>query len=83
MNVPLELIHRTRPWLDAEDLALTFVEEEVGRFDWANNLAKLKSEGTLERKVKAWLAATQVAVDPSEILYHLDKLTSDRTGRWL
>jgi len=74
---------RTRSAEDVEDLALSFMENEVGRFDWANNWAKLKSDGTARQKIQDWLDALQIEHDPGEIASYLDQLTAERAGRWL
>lgn len=83
MNVAPELIRRTRRGWDSEDLALEFIENEVGRFDWSGNWAKIKESGTARQKIQDWLVALQVEHDPDEIVSYLDKLTAERTGRWL
>lgn len=83
MNVPLELIKRTKSHPDTEDLALTFMEEEVGRFDWRNNWPKIKEQGLARQKVQAWLEALRVEHDPDEIVAFLDSMVTGRSGRWL
>lgn len=83
MNVPLELIKRTKSHPDTEDLALTFMEEEVGRFDWRNNWPKIKEQGLARQKVEAWLEALHVEHDPDEIVAFLDSMVTGRSGRWL
>jgi len=74
---------RTKSPPDTEDLALSFMEEEVGRFDWANNWAKLKESGGARQRVQNWLSALQIEHDPDEIVSFLDGLTAARSGRWL
>lgn len=74
---------RTKRPVDTEDLALSFMEEEVGRFDWANNWAKIKGSGAARQKIQDWLDALQIEHDPDEIASYLDRLTSERAGRWL
>lgn len=83
MNVPLELIKRTKSAADTEDLALTFMEEEVGRFDWKNNWPKIKAAGTARQKVQDWLTALNVEHSPDEIVSFLDGMVDNRAGRWL
>lgn len=83
MNVTPELMFRTKSSVDTEDLALSFMEEEVGRFDWSRNWAKIKESGTARQKIQDWLTALQVEHDPDEIVSYLDRLTAERTGRWL
>jgi len=74
---------RTKSSVDTEDLALSFMEEEVGRFDWANNWAKIKESGTARQKIQDWLDALHIEHSPDDISSYLDKLTSERPGRWL
>lgn len=83
MNVPTELILRTKSPPDTEDLALTFMEEEVGRFDWRNNWPKIKERGEARQKVQDWLSAIHVEHNPDEIVSYLDQLYDGRSGRWL
>jgi hypothetical protein len=84
VNVPSELIIRTKtPGHDTEDLAFSFVEEEVGRFDWRNNWPKIKESGTARQKIQDWLNALQVEHDPDEIILYLDRMLAERAGRWV
>jgi len=83
VNVTPDLIFRTKSPPDTEDLALSFMEDEVGRFDWANNWAKVKELGTARQKVQEWLNALQIEHDPDEIVSYLDKMVAERSGRWL
>lgn len=84
MNVTPDLIFRTksRP-VDTEDLALLFMEEEVGRFDWVNNWPKLKQTTDVRQRVQDWLNALQIEHNPDEIISYLDRLIAERSGRWL
>lgn len=83
MNVTPDLIHRTKTHPDTEDLALLFMEEEIGRFDWTSNWPKIKESGTARQRVQNWLSALQIEHSPDEIISYLDKLTAERSGRWL
>ena len=83
MNVPTEQIRRTRQTADAEDLALLYMEEEVGRLDWANNWPKFKQRGDIMARVQEWLDDLNVQLDPSEIINCLDQLVEKRAGSWL
>lgn len=71
------------PATDTEDLALLFMEEEVGRFDWANNWPKLKQTTDVRQRVQDWLNALQVEHSPDEIVSYLDRLVAERSGKWL
>lgn len=74
---------RTKSPVDTADLAATFMEEEVGRFDWADNWPKIKAAGTAHQKVQDWLSALQIEHDPNEIVTYLDGMVAERKGRWL
>ncbi len=83
MNVPSELIVRTRPAVDTADLALTYMEDEVGRFDWRNNWPKIKETGSARQRIQDWLDALRIEHDPDEIIAYLDNMVAERGGRWL
>jgi len=83
MNMTPDLVFRTKSPPDTEDLALTFMEEEIGRFDWVNNWPKIKEQGTARQRVQDWLSALQVEHNPDEIVSYLDKLLAERSGKWL
>lgn len=83
MNVMPELIRRTKSAPDIEDLALLFMEEEVGRFDWAANWKKLRADGVAEKRIQEWLDALNCDCDPREIAFYLDGMAENRTGRWI
>lgn len=83
MNVSPELMFRTKPAVDTEDLALSFMEEEVGRFDWSANWKKIKESGAARQRIQDWLAAMRIEHNPDEIVTYLDRLTDERKGRWL
>lgn len=78
-----EQMFRTRSPADTEDLALLFMEEEVGRFDWANNWPKIKATGNARNRVQNWLNALQVEHNPDDIISYLDRMVAERSGRWL
>lgn len=83
MNITPDLIHRTKRHWDVEDLALEFMETEVGRFDWIHNWPKVKATGTAPQRIKQWLEAMNVEASPDEIIEYLDNLVTKRAGRWL
>lgn len=76
------LTFRRKPEHDTEDLACTFLEEEVGRFDWINNWKTIKSSGAALNRVREWLSLVNIQHDPQAIVEYLDKLATTRTGRW-
>jgi len=77
-----DLIRRTRPAVDTEDLACQFVEEEVGRFDFRTNWAKVKEKGDVRQRIQQWLEALNTEGNPDEIIEYLDRLVADRAGNW-
>lgn len=69
--------------LDLESIAADFIEEEVGRKDWANNWAALKANNSLEAKVKSWMIFQQIEGDPTKIISHIDNMVAQRgTESW-
>lgn len=77
-----ELQFRTEAAHDTEDLALTFMEQEIGRHDWKNNWEKVKAKGDVLIRIQNWLDALRVKHDPQSILDYLDQLGKERAGRW-
>ncbi len=77
-----ELIRRTRSEASVDDLALTFVEEEVGRFDFANNWPKVKERGNIRERVAQWLDRLNVEANPDDVISAIDQLATSRPGRW-
>ena len=83
MDMPTELIKRSRQSWDTEDLALLYMEEEVGRFDWARNWPKVKARGDIRARVQGWLDDINVRHDPDEIIAYLDQMVKERSGSWI
>lgn len=77
-----DLIRRTRSPVDTEDLALQFVEDELGRFDFRVNWAKVKEKGDVRQRIQQWLEALNADGNPDEIIEYLDRLVTDRAGNW-
>jgi hypothetical protein len=77
-----DLIHRTKPMVDTEDLACQFMEDEVGRFDFRTNWAKLKQTNNVRQRIQQWLEALKVEGNPDAIIEYLDRLVADRAGSW-
>lgn len=69
---------------DTEDLAYEFMEQEVGRFDWAANWPKFKANhaGILVQRVQAWLNYLGIDYDPNEIIQFLDHMVETGAGKW-
>lgn len=71
--------------LSTEELALEYIEGEVGRHDWQHNWPqhKAKHGGSLKEKVAAWLKHFEVDHDPDAIVRYIDDELMMRPGKWL
>jgi hypothetical protein len=81
-GVPPELIRRTRQAVDVDDLAATFAEEEIGRFDFKNNWEAMKGRTDIQQRVQLWLDQINVDNSPDEVIAAIDRLAASRPGRW-
>ena len=81
MDVPLQ--YKSRQILEVEDLVAAFVENELGRHDWANNWPawKAKHPNYLE-KIKGYFHHMGEDINPEEIVRYLDNMIISRPGRW-
>lgn len=68
---------------DIDDLAATFVEQEVGRYDWKNNWEEYKRKPNLNQRVQAWLDLLGVQTEAAALIRSVDELVNRRTGRWV
>ena len=71
--------------LDTHDLALEYIEGEVGRFDWTHNWPqhKKKHGELLPEKIGAWLHCIGIRHDPVAIIDFIDNELMNRQGKWL
>lgn len=68
---------------DVEDIALSFVEDEVGRFDWMNNWKKFKLRHNAVSKVRSYLQYLNYPdVKAVDVVKFIDALVDERPGRW-
>lgn len=81
MDLPLQF--RPRQILEMEDLVATFVENELGRHDWANNWAawKTKHSNYLD-KIRGFFHQLGEDVNPEEVARYIDQMILTRPGRW-
>lgn len=81
MDLPLQF--RPRQILEMEDLVATFVENELGRHDWANNWAawKVKYPNYLD-KIRGFFHQLGENVNPEEVARYIDQMILTRPGRW-
>lgn len=74
LPAPPELIPEPIEIDPHEDWAMNFVEEEVGRKDWAHNWTQLKTTGDLQPRLNAWMAFQGINGDPQKIIDHVERL---------
>lgn len=74
---------RQRSAQDLDDHVATFVEQELGRHDWANNWAvwKVKHPNYLN-KIRKFFWQLGDDIDPNEIVQHIENMILTRPGRW-
>jgi len=97
MNTELLLHSHRRHVPDIEDLAIDYLEEEVGRHHWQKNWpafkARLGEEGVRAR-IKAWHEGLNIYDEPftvrrpeealsAKIAAYLDAMVTGRSGKWL
>ncbi len=73
------------PKLDTVDLALEYIEGEVGRHDWEHNWKqhKAKHGNNLHEKVAAWLEHYGIDHDPFAIIRYINDELMMRPGKWM
>lgn len=73
------------PVLNTHDLALDYMEGEVGRHDWKRNWSdhRKRHGDKLREKVAAWLKHYEIDHDPQGIIDYIDGDLSSRDGKWL
>lgn len=78
------LLHfRPRQVLETEDMVATFVEQELGRHDWAANWSayKVKYPDFLNR-IRGFFHRLGEEVNAQEIAKYIDTMVVQRPGRW-
>lgn len=71
----------TRHEFDLDSAVSDFVEQEVGKFDWASNWLKLKAESDPVERVKAWATSYGLDLDAAELVRRLDAM-AEGGGAW-
>ena len=68
-----------------QDIALEYMEGEVGRHDWKRNWAdhKKRHGESLKDKVAAWLRHFEIDHDPQGLIDYIDGELSLQDGKWL
>jgi len=65
-----------------EDLACSFVEQEVGRLDWKNNWMQLREQSDVVELIQQWLNRYRIDGNAAEIAQWIDDLAAHSDGRW-
>lgn len=68
------------------DLAVDFMEQEVGRLDWRTNWPKFKerypTREALQDRVREWLDRMEIDHEPDGVVRYLDGMLERMTGKW-
>lgn len=69
---------------DNEDLALEYIEGEVGRHDWQRNWKDHSGRhgDKLRSVIQAWLDRYEIDHDPQGLIDFIEKDLLSRPGRW-
>lgn len=67
---------------DVGDIAADFIENEVGRFDWRNNLNVIKSRGNLLQMVQHYLQTYGLAANPQAVVDRIEQMAIQTPGSW-
>lgn len=73
---------KTRPALEIEDIAVDFIENELGRHDWMKNWPIYKAKPRFLDRIAHWLAATGHDATPDDIARRIDQMLLIQPGRW-
>ena len=73
------------PRLATQDIALEYIEGEIGRHDWEHNWQdhKKRHGRNLREKIAAWLQHFEIDHDPQGIIDYIDDELMMRPGKWL
>ncbi|MGV0949067.1 MAG: hypothetical protein ACOYB3_00035 [Azonexus sp.] len=68
-----------------QDIALEYMEGEVGRHDWKRNWQdhKKRHGAALKTKVAEWLKHFEIDHDPQGLIDYIDGELSMKDGKWL
>jgi len=68
-----------------QDIALEYMEGEVGRHDWKRNWQdhKKRHGESLREKVAAWMKHFEIDHDPQGLIDYIDGELSLQKGKWL
>lgn len=67
-----------------QDIALEYIEGEVGRHDWEHNWQDHKTKNqNLRERIAAWLQHYEIDHDPQAIIDYIDNELLMHPGKWL
>ncbi len=67
---------------DTAEIAADFIENEIGRHDWANNWSVIKAKENPLARVQAYLTNYGLVADPRKIVAAIDQMVAETPGRW-
>ena len=65
-----------------EDIAIEFIESEVGRYDWMRNWPVYKTKWSPVHKVGAWMRRVGYEGSAKDVVRFIDWMVVNRPGRW-
>lgn len=72
--------------IEAADMAAEFIEDEVGQYDWLNNLRSIQDRlgrDGLKMAIETWMSETGKTGSAEEVVVELDSLVNEHPeGRW-
>ena len=91
--VPMVPIHLPRliqagpldPRWNTQDIALEYMEGEIGRHDWRRNWQEHKRlhGDKLKERIAEWLKHFEIDHDPQGLISYIDDELSMNPGKWL
>lgn len=67
---------------DPHEIAVDFIENELGRLDWVGNWEVVKARQDPLARVQSYLNAYGLVADAQEIVNIIDKMVDTNPGRW-
>ena len=67
---------------DPAEIAVDFIENEVGRLDWTANWQVIKEKEDPLAKVQTYLRDYGLMADAQEIVNIIDRMAVENPGRW-
>jgi late competence protein required for DNA uptake (superfamily II DNA/RNA helicase) len=64
------------------DLASDFIEQQVGRQRWRENLAAMVRENNLKPALKKWMQVMNIQAKPELVLVAIEELLKRASGKW-